>query len=196
LSSGTADDWRVRINAQFHLLGGEYIRLGETNGVVWPFTPKVAVSSKANYSQVDPVHNNYPFFAYKNSQIDDITISGDFSCETEKDAEYWIEAITFFKAATKMFYGNSSNAGNPPIICELTGYGPGVFNHVPVIIKSFTMDLPDDVNYIRCTSSQFGPTWVPVLSNVSVTVSPIYNRSRIRTFSLQDYSNGNAIGYI
>jgi hypothetical protein len=133
---------------------------------------------------------------YKNSQVDDITISGDFSCETERDAEYWIQATTFFKAATKMFFGNSNNAGNPPIICKLSGYGPGVFNQVPVIIKSFTMELPEDVNYIQCSISQFGPTWVPVMSSISVTVSPIYNRSRIRQFSLQDYSNGQALGYI
>lgn len=196
LQAGSAEDWRVRINAQFQLLGTQFVRLGETDGVVWPFTPKVTVSSKANYTQIDPVHNNYPFFAYKNSQVDDITISGEFSCETERDAEYWIEATTFFKAATKMFYGNSNFAGNPPIICQLSGYGPGVFNNVPVIIKSFSMDLPDDVNYIKCSTSQFGPTWVPIMSNISVTVSPIYNRSRIRTFSLQDYSDGKAVGYI
>jgi hypothetical protein len=196
LQVGTADDWRVRIDANFELLGNSFQRLDETYGVVWPYTPKVSISTKANYSSPDVVHNNYPFMVYKNSQVDDITISGDFSCETERDAEYWIQATTFFKAATKMFFGNSNNAGNPPIICKLSGYGPGVFNQVPVIIKSFTMELPEDVNYIQCSISQFGPTWVPVMSSISVTVSPIYNRSRIRQFSLQDYSNGQALGYI
>lgn len=198
LQPGNAEDWRVRINCNFSLFGGAFPRLSDTNGVVWPYNPSISVSTKANYSQIDPVHSNYPFQAYKSSQVDDITIAGDFSCETDIDAEYWIEATTFFKSATKMFYGASTNVGNPPVICNLSGYGPGVFNSVPVIIKSFTVDLPEDVNYIKCNRGNFGPTWVPIVSKISVTVAPIYNRTRLRQFSLQQYANGDMSmkGYI
>jgi len=196
LTSSPADDWRVRINCNFGLFGDAFSRLESTNGVVWPYTPKVSVTSKANYTVVDPVHNNYPFNGYKNSQIEDITISGEFSCETEMDGNYWIQATHFFKTATKMFFGGSTYAGNPPVVCQLSGYGPGVFNSIPVIIKSFTIDLPDDVNYIKCSSQFPSDTWVPVLSTIQVTVTPIYNRQLLRKFSLQDYASGNAVGYI
>lgn len=196
VSTSNAEDWRIRINANFSLFDNAFDRLVQTNGVVWPYTPSVSITSKANYTSIDTVHNNYAFHAYKNSQIEDITISGDFSCETETDASYWIAATTFFKTATKMFFGASPNAGNPPIICNLSGYGPGVLNNIPVIIKSFQMELPEDVNYIQCSTSNFGPTWVPILSKVTVTVAPIYNRTRLRQFNLTDYANGNALGYI
>lgn len=196
ISAAPADDWRIRINCNFGLLGGGYGRLVETGGVVWPYTPKVSISSKANYTALDLVHNNYPFPAYKNSRIEDINISGQFSCETEKDASYWIAATTFFKAATKMFFGASAYAGNPPIVCQLNGYGPGVFNSIPVVITSFSMDLPEEVNYIKCSTSPFGTTWVPILSDISVTVMPIYNRTKLRKFNLQDYGSGKMTGYI
>jgi len=196
LTTSPAEDWRVRINCNFGLFGDAFDRLVATNGVVWPYTPKVSISSKATYTTIDPVHNNYPFNGYKNSQIDDITISGEFSSETEKDAEYWIQATHFFKTATKMFYGGSTYAGNPPVICQLSGYGSGVFNSVPVIIKSFTVDLPDDVNYIKARSKFPSATWVPVISTISVTVTPIYNRQLLRKFSLQDYAKGRAVGYL
>lgn len=196
LSSSPAGDWRVRINANFGLFGGAFERLAATNGFVWPYTPKVTISTKANYSQIDPVHSNYPFQAYKSSQVDDITISGEFSCETETDASYWIAGTTFFKTATKMFFGASNFAGNPPVICELSGYGPGVFNRIPVVIKSFSVDMPDEVNYVKCSSSKFGDTWVPVISTISVTLTPIYNRTKLRQFSLQEYANGKMTGYI
>ena len=200
LQSGNAEDWRVRINCNFGLFGeGAFSLLQETNGVVWPFNPSITIATKANYSALDPVHNNYPFHAYKSSSVDDIQISGEFSCETEQDAAYWIQATTFFKASTKMFFGRSANAGNPPVICNLSGYGPGVLNSIPVIVKSFSVDLPEDVNYIKCTSNNFGQaTWVPILSKISVTVSPIYNRSRLRQFSLQEYASGSMStkGYI
>jgi hypothetical protein len=196
ISAAPADDWRVRVNCNFGLLGPGYDRLINTGGVVWPYNPKISITSRANYNSLDLVHNNYPFPAYKNSKIEEINISGDFSCETESDASYWIAATTFFKAATKMFFGASAYAGNPPVVCQLNGYGPGVFNTVPIVITSFTIDLPEDVNYIRCGTSAFGPTWVPIMSNISVTVMPIYNRTKLRRFSLQDYGSGKMTGYI
>jgi hypothetical protein len=190
-------DWRVRINCDFDVLFGSntFSRLKATGGVVWPYLPNITISTKANYTQVDPTHNNFPFQSYKNSQVEDIQISGEFSCETEADAAYWIAATTFFRAATKMYYGQGQYAGNPPVICQLTGYGANIFNSVPVIIKSFSVDLKDDVNYVQCTA--YGSaTWVPIMSTISVTVAPIYNRERLRKFSLQNFARGNEVGMI
>lgn len=199
LAPGAKNDWRVRINAEWSNFNSPLFSLLEnTGGVVWPYNPSITVSTKANYNQIDPVHSNYPFQAYKSSVVDDIQITGEFSCETETDAAYWIAATTFFKTATKMFFGQGDLAGNPPIVCNLTGYGSSIFDKVPVVIKSFSVDLKEDVNYIRCNT--FGTnTWVPVMSTISVTVSPIYNRRRLRKFSLQDYAKGktaDGVGYI
>ena len=49
-----------------------------------------------------------------------------------------------------MFSGGSA-AGNPPPIVNLNGYGDYVFNNVPVVIKSFEVSLPNDVDYIETT---------------------------------------------
>ena len=195
LNPAAKNDWRVRINCDWKLFNSQLFKVLEsTGGVVWPFTPSVTVSTKANYTQIEAVHSNYPFNAYKNSVVDDITIAGEFSCETEKDAAYWIAATVFFRTATKMFFGQGgTEVGNPPIVCNLTGYGSSIFDRVPVIIKSFSVDLNPNVNYIRCNS--FGTnTMVPVLSTISVTVSPIYNRRNLRKFSLTEFANGKAVG--
>jgi hypothetical protein len=192
-----ASDWRVRLSCDFSGVfgAGAFPRLTATNGLIWPYLPNITIVSKANYTQAEPVHNNFPYQSYKNSQIEDINISGEFSCETEADAEYWIAATTFLRTATKMFYGTGPNAGNPPVICKLTGYGTSVFNSVPVIIKSFQIDLKDDVNYVRCVVND-QPTWVPILSTISVTVAPIYNRERLRRFSLEKFARGQEVGMI
>jgi hypothetical protein len=202
LSPNNKDDWRVKIDTNWALFGSNdiFAPLALTGGVVFPYLPNITVSTRANYTTVDPVHNNYPFQAYKNSQVDEITITGEFSCETADDAAYWISATTFFKTATKMFFGSSANAGNPPIICRLTGYGASIFNNVPVVIKSFSVDLKDDVNYIKCNLYATN-TWVPVLSTITVVVAPVYNRTNLRQFKIEDYAQagmvtgGNA-GYI
>jgi hypothetical protein len=196
VKQGFEEDWRIRIDCNFSLFSGAFPRLEATSGLVWPYLPNITVVSKANYTQQDPVHNNQPFQAYKNSQVEDIQISGDFSVENESDAEYWIQATTFLRTSTKMFFGQGPNVGNPPVICNLTGYGSRVFNNVPVIIKSFSIDFKEDVNYIRYQGGDTAPTWVPALSTIAVTVAPIYNRTRLRKFNLQDFANGRAVGYI
>ena len=203
LNTGSADDWRVRINCQWNVFNSPLFQdLKDTGGVVWPYMPSITVSTKAEYSTIPITHANYAQYSYKNSVIDDITISGEFSCETNSEGAYWIAATTFFKTATKMFFGQSPLAGNPPIICTLSGYGNRIFENVPIIIKSFSVDFKDDVNYIRCDPFDNGKyTWVPTLSTITVVVAPVYTRQGLRKFNLQDYARGRmssegGVGYI
>lgn len=197
IESNADSDWRVRVRLQsaetyYQLLGKNPFvdLLVARRGVVWPYTPNLTLTTKANYTSIDSVHNNYPFYAYKNSSVDDITISGDWSVETTQDAENWIAATLFFRTVTKMFFGQSTNSGNPPPICVLDGYGASVFKNIPVIVKSFSVDFKEDVNYINYPQTS---TWVPILSTISVTVAPIYSRSRLRQFNLQNYAAGKMI---
>jgi hypothetical protein len=196
LKAGSKDDWRVRINCEWNTFNSPLFGvLKQTGGVVWPYMPNITVSTKAEYNTIPITHANYSQYSYKNSVVDDISISGEFSCETATDGAYWIAATTFFKTATKMFFGQGDLAGNPPIICNLTGYGSHVFDKVPVIIKSFSVDFKDDVNYIKCDPFNNGKyTWVPVLSTITVSVAPVYSRQGLRKFSLQDYARGKMSG--
>ena len=194
LDPGAKDDWRVRINGPWTLFNSPiFARLQETGGVVFPYLPNITVSTKADYQKVDLTHSNYPYYSYKSSTVDDIQISGEFTAETETDAAYWIAATTFFKTATKMFFGKGNNAGNPPIICHLYGYGASVFDKVPVIITNFSVDLKEDVNYVKCNSFDTN-TWVPVVSTVSITCVPVYSREALREFNLQSYASGKMVG--
>jgi hypothetical protein len=70
-----------------------------------------------------------------------------------------------------------------------------VFDKVPVIIKSFSVDFKDDVNYIKCDPFNNGKyTWVPALSTITVQVAPVYSRQGLRKFNLQDYAAGKMSG--
>lgn len=188
------NDWRVRINCDWTRFDSKmFERLGPggTNGVVFPYTPTINFTSRAEYTETTPTHNNYPFLSYKNSAIDEISIESNWSCETEPDAAYYVAAITFFKTVTKMFYGEGPNAGNPPLICRLTGYGTSIFNNVPVVVTSFNISLPAEVNYVQCNSyGQGTETWVPIYSTLTLSLKPIYNRADLRTFSLENFALG------
>ena len=200
------NDWRVSISIPPVIkelestLINPLIDSGER--MIFPFTPSVIFSHSASYSSMQPVHTNYPFYNYQNSAVDAITVSGDFFIETNDDAEYWIAAVTFLRTLTKMFYGdNGSNTGNPPPIVKFNGYGEYVFKNVPCVVTSFNVDLPQDVDYMKTTISgaeagetEGAPgTWVPTQSLMAVTLQPVYSRSHVEQFSLNDFINGNLI---
>ena len=199
------NDWRVSISIPpvIRELNSSLINPLVESGerMIFPFTPSVIFSHSASYSSMQPVHTNYPFYNYQNSAVDAITVSGDFFIETNDDAEYWVAAVTFLRTLTKMFYGdNGADTGNPPPIVKFNGYGEYVFKNVPCVVTSFNVDLPQDVDYIKTNiGSEAGTpdgtpgTWVPAQSLMAVTLQPIYSRTHVEQFSLNDFVNGNLI---
>lgn len=192
--SGDSPDWRVRLSLP-SVSGFQSSQvlapLTETdNSMIWPYTPNIIVTNNANYNSLSPTHNNYTYPAYENSSIEQITITGEFSVETPEDALYWVAVNHYLRSITKMFYGNSSNLGAPPPVVRLNGYGDFVFNNVPVVVESFMINLPKDVDYIKAPIGQNG-SWVPVLSEISVTVRVAYSRDNVNSFSLDSFVNGD-----
>ena len=205
-------DWRVRFEVPPISYFNDSVVFAplknSNNSMVFPRTPQIMVTHTANYNSLSPTHSNYAFPVYQSSSVEDITITGEFPVDNEADGLYWIAAVHFLRSLTKMSYGKSSNAGAPPPIVKLRGYGDFVFNATPVIVKLFTTDLPDSVDYIRVPispnavdtpsgiktvdSGQYA--MVPTLSRLSVTVQPTYSRDKIRNFSLDDYVRGQNFG--
>lgn len=201
---GSKRDWRVRLSfppTEAFLTSPILSPLLTTGGLVFPYTPTISISHTASYQALEPVHNNYPFFSYQNSKIELITISGQFYCEDSTDAQYWAGAVHFLRSVTKMAYGDTTNTGAPPPVVRLNGYGDFVFNNIPVVVTNFTVELPNDVDYISTSlgsntslaSESDTISYAPVRSNISISVQPIYSREEVRKFSLDTFVNG---GYL
>jgi hypothetical protein len=162
----TQDDWRVRLslapNADYLYKATdagilEYLK--DTDGVVFPYLPQIQVTYAANYETSDIVHSNYKMIQYKNSAVDQITITGDFTAQDTYEANYLLAVIHFFKSVTKMFYGKDQipKPGTPPPLCYLSGLGDFQFDRHPLVISSFNYSLPNDVDYIRASSPTLPP---------------------------------------
>lgn len=200
-SNNVGDDWRVKISvpnlATFRTSPLLSPLVDTGNSVVFPIVPTIAVQYTANYGTIDPVHTNYTYPQYINSAVQEIAITGEFPVQNEEDGRYWLAATHCFRSLTKMFYGDSSNKGAPPPLVKLNGYGNYVFNNVPVVVTSFTSDLPNNVDYIRVpiytnAVGQYEERYqmVPTNSTLSITVRPTYSRSKVSSFSLDKYVNG------
>jgi len=164
-----AKDWRVRIslapNSEYlynakspgilaPLSGRSATGTTGTNGVIFPYTPNISVAYAASYDPTDIAHSNYKIFQYKNSSVDNISITGDFTAQDTNEANYMLAVIHFFRSVTKMFYGQDNNPkpGVPPPLCYLSGFGTYQFDNHPMVITNFTYTTPTDVDYIRAGS--------------------------------------------
>lgn len=198
--------------------------LQRTDGVIFPYTPKIATVFQSQYQDMDITHTNYSYQAYQRSTISSITIDAVFTAQTPWEAQYVMAVIHFFRSAGKMFMGpDAALAGNPPPLLFLNGYGTNYFPNVPCVLTQFSHSLPDDVDYISApdvpaskyeeanrivadpgasksitTGGTLMATRVPTMSSIQVVLQPVYSREKVGKFSLEDFAQGKYLnqGYI
>jgi len=198
----------------------EPLNKDDVYGIIFPLTPTIILNHTASYNPLTATHSNYPAYSYQNSEVQSFTVSGDFPVQNAQDAQYWVGALHFLRSVTKMFFGKSPQAGNPPPILHLNGYGDYVFKNVPVVVTNFSVELTQGVDYICTTQGSqsrreaeeqvsgvervargFGDpevsaptTWAPTMSIFTLQLQPIYSRSAMKDFNLQNFINGDRSG--
>jgi hypothetical protein len=229
-SSSVGDDTRVRIvvpsgTLQGILLSGPVLSpLASTNGVLFPYTPSIQFTHGAQYNAENLTHSNYAYQFYQSSNTESINITATFACKNSTDAAYVIAAQHFFRTVTKMFYGTDPEAGLPPPVLRLEGHGDyqfGAHNRevggVPVVINSFSVTLPEDVDYITANTSPVSAgafrtaeadpfragqldassssqTRVPIVQQFSITCTPLYSRKSITSdFGFKKFAAGQLL---
>jgi hypothetical protein len=157
-------DWRVRLrlapgaNYLYKTPGinsaGILEPLRNTDGVVFPYTPRIDMTYSADYNPTDLVHSNYRGYFYKGSKVGEIVLNCDFTAQDSTEADYLLATIHFLRSCTKMFYGQDKNRGAPPPLVFLSGLGEFQFNEHPCVVSQFNYNLPSDVDYIRARGRQ------------------------------------------
>lgn len=172
----------------------------DTNGLLWPYTPVITDSNSVNYTEFDMVHSNQPMVAYKNNALKEIQISGTFTAQNESEARYCLAVIHFLRTVTKMYFGASGNnsatqlRGTPPPVLLFNAYGTALYHNVPVLVRQFSVEFPNDVDYVEVPSPVDGTSaWVPaeflVITQLIVQNSP----KRLRQFNLDSFRKGDLI---
>lgn len=136
-------------------------QLGKAQGLIFPYTPKITMSYNVNYDKTDFIHSNLSFNSYKNSPPPSISLSAKFTADTKANAIHMLSAVWFLQACSKCDTGlntmskgddkntaNRSGAGLPPPVLYLNGYA-NLMDNIPVIIEGFTVDYPEDIDYVR-----------------------------------------------
>jgi len=204
---GEKFDWRARLRPKeggrsrfFSQLNNEanYLLkpLDEAGGLIWQYTPTIFLSGSAEYNEVLMQGMNYPINTFISSRPPDIPITADFSANNIYEARYLLAVMTFLKICTKGYFGDDAvakgTAGTPPPVLLFEYLGDHGFNKVPVVVTNYSLQLPDNVDYVPV---QVGDTvtYVPTMTNIMINLKPQYTPHKLRRrFSLEAITSGAA----
>jgi hypothetical protein len=204
VSAITNPDWRCRLTwpyAETDFGQGVFQYLPGFNTIIWPYTPEFVINYQANYDMVKTLQTNFGTPVYQSSEMSTIQITGPFTASTVYEANYVYAVIHFLKSATKghNIELNANQSAKPPPVLRLTYLGEGGLRNVPVVLQTFNITYPQDVDYVRTDMSNgsmnVGPSMVPAEINISITLVPTYSRAEMISteYSTTRFINGELI---
>ena len=196
-------DWRARLRpkrgGENYIYGVDTARdgaIGGTNilepiinsgGLVWQYTPQIFVSAGANYALHEFQGMNYPIHSYISSRPPELPIASEFTANDIDEARYMLAVFHFLKVVTKSYSGDAAVAqgvaGTPPPVLLFEYLGEHGFNKVPVIIKDYSIQYGEDVDYVPVhykIGAKDTVTYVPTAALVSINLSVNYTPQKLR----------------
>lgn len=194
-----AKDLRVKLRVPNEYLKGPSAGpasiLQKNGGILFPYTPQIAVENQASYASQTPLHSNYPLYFYKSSTVTPITVTAKFTVQNEFEGAVLLGVIHLLRSLTKMKFGNDPDAGAPPPVCRFDAYGDYMMFNVPVAVASWRHELPDNVDYIAVgrpgSPGTYGRSMVPVLSTISLTLNIMYSRREMLAYNTKGWLSGS-----
>jgi len=206
----TSYDWRARLRPK---KGGEDIfyqtmkgdgesqdyllrPIKESGGMVWQYTPQIYLQGQTNYAQAHMQGMNYQINTFQNSTPPMLPISADFTANNIYEARYLLAIFTFLRICGKGTFGDQAvkneSYGRPPPVLLFEYLGDHMFNKVPVVMTSYNIQLPEEVDYVPVKVGDT-VTHVPTRTNIMVALEPTYTPQKLRRkFNLDTLTSGDA----
>ena len=191
-------DGRIRLtpkNKKFMSSGSILRPLVATNGLMFPYTPTITWSIAPQYSTQATTHANQDYRSFVNVPAITIQIAGKFTAQNTDDALYMLACLHFMRTVTKMHFGNPKDPalGLPPPVLLLNGYGSYIFNNLPVIIGSFNMTMPDNIDYMSVKTPDGKVNQLPVISEMGISCIVQTTPQFQRTFDWDKFAAGTLL---
>ena len=165
---------------------------GGVGGILFPYTPTINFAQAVNYMDLTMVHSNTDYAAYTRTPSVGISITGKFTVQNRNEALYALACIHFLRTVSKSYFGESdgAQAGLPPPILTLTGYGNFLFNQLRVILKNHSWTFDDNVDSV-VVATDTGVARLPTLFSISTELTVVQTPQRMRQeFSFQKFASG------
>jgi hypothetical protein len=183
--------------------------LHATGGMMFPYTPSVGIAGDTDWTPHALTHTNYDIYSYQRTPSATITLSGKFTVQNQREGEYALACIHFLRTMGKMYYGEldsadygngtaakdatsvSSNAGLPPPVLRLRGYGLYMFQDLKCVLKGYSFNFEENMDLVTIQSSAGSDIMLPPMFTINVTLLLQQNPTRLRKeFKLDDFRTG------
>jgi len=194
------NEMRVRLSAMvgqeetvYGPRGGDNLLsiLHETNGMVFPYTPQIAFSQDVSYQELALTHTNYDISAYQRTPSVTLNITGKFTVQNQREGIYALACLHFLRTVSKMRFGRQDpDAGLPPPVLLLNGYGDYMFNNLRVVLKSHSYQFPEQMDTVLVEVAG-GRARLPALFDLSITATVQQTPRAVREdFNLDQFRTG------
>jgi hypothetical protein len=191
---GVASSQKAKLVSKSINFSGVLAPLLQQSGVVFPYSPTIQVGYSSSYGAYEIPHSVYQSQYWTNTPNTSISLTATFSANSEKEAIYSAAALHFFRVVTKGDFGQGSkNAGAPPPVLTFSAYGALHFKDVPVVLRSFSYTLPEDIDYISFQDDTLGDVSIPTMWMAQIDLAIQVAPTRQKKFSLGEYTTGGLL---
>lgn len=174
--------------------------------IVFDAMPVVSERSSAQYREIQPLHSPGEFAVYGGSQLRSFTISdAKLFARTPDEAVKKLDAENLIRGWSKPYFGkgNAANtSGLPPDVLILSAYGYKNIDRIPVTLVDYTIDWPNDTDYITVTGEEMqdgeGTSYItstPIVSTISLSLREVRSMREMNSFDLGKYKRGELVDW-
>lgn len=174
---------------------------GDTNGngpnapdrVIFEAQPTLKEDRSASYdTQMTPVHHPGDIYKYKGTSARSWGLDAKLISRTTEEASKNVAYLNLIRSWVMPFHGEgtskSYNAelGAPPPIITMSAYGPLIVGPVPCIVESYSINWPNNIDYVTDNKGNM----IPVIIDVSMSLKESYSPAEYSGFDLKHYRRG------
>lgn len=170
--------------------------------IIFNVRPQLNETRSANYSTVELLHHPSDILKYQKTSARTWSFSATLVSRTPEEAKQNLQYTNWIRAWVMPYYGegtansiksHSSRLGAPPPILKLTAYGNQMIGPVPVVLESYDISWPADVDYIQ-TSYDDSAVPFPVVLTINLSMKEAFSPAEYSGFDLYRYKLGDMGG--
>jgi hypothetical protein len=139
--------------------------------VIFEASIPIGESRSASYDPYSIVHLPTDIFSFRSTSARRFNLTGNLVSRTPKEASQNAKYIDLIRSWLLPDFGAS---GATPPILRLSGYANNNIDNVPVVLNTYSITFPDNVDYIFQ-----GGLPMPVIMNITLDLSEAYSPAEV-----------------
>lgn len=152
--------------------------------------PTLSESRAARYATETILHSPEGFNSYEGTDQRTFELAGKFFCRNDREIRINNKVLQVIRSLVMPDYNST---GAPPTPVELHAYGSHNIHALPCLVRSYSMNYPNDVDYVVSGEGK-GDITMPIVFDLTISLTEQHSVAQLRKFDLADFRNGTMVG--